>query len=193
MGALVMTGVVGMHLVDAGHRFTDATGQVPRRRYPFLGQFIDAFLQARNNIQLERVKRYRGQPEEQVLLEDEKQVSDQGAALKHRQGKGLTDEFSQRFGFGGNHRDYLARRDAFEMWHRKTQDARIQLVTQASQQPFSERAPVDIQQVLQAAAPEHGQQEGKAENHQKVEPVELITEQAFRDVHALEQVDDFLG
>ena len=54
---------------------------------------------------MKRVESDRGEAEEHVLLEDKKQISQQGAALENGQGEGFTDEFAQRFGFGGNHRN----------------------------------------------------------------------------------------
>ena len=158
-----------MNFLDAGNRFTDLLRELTHFAHPRLAEQIHFLLQPRNDVTLDRIEQDRGDPHERVLRENIEDRGHQQAALKRRHGKGIADETAKRLDLGGDHRDQLALRDLAKMRQRKTQDARIEQITQAPQHALTHAAFIDVDVHLEAAIDEHEEEKNNAERAEQCE------------------------
>ena len=166
VGPLEVQRVVGADLGDAGHRLADPVGQLARGLHALLRQLVDLPLQPRDQPDLRRVQRDRGQPEPQVLHEDEDQVGQQQAALEDRDDDRVADEAAHRLGLGDDHRNDLAGRHRLELRQRKAQHLVVEIVPQAPHRPLADDAGVDVDPVLEHAVDGDQREQQERQRHQ---------------------------
>jgi hypothetical protein len=119
--AFVLRRVVGADVAHAGDRLVDPIRHAAHLPDPLLGELVDLTLQPRDHADLHGIERDRGEAENRILDEHEREDRQQRAALKSRQGEGIADEASERLHLGVDHLDDLARRHAAELGQREAQ------------------------------------------------------------------------
>jgi len=194
VGELEAHRVVGAHLGGAADHVADAVGELARRLDAALSLLVDLALQLRDQPGLRRVQRDRGQPEPEVLHEDERHVGDEQAQLERRRGDRLADEAADRVGLGGDHRDDLARRGLLEVRQREPQHRLVELVAEPAHHALADHAAVDVEPVLDAAVEGDQREQRERQQHQVLDLRELVAEHRDREalLAAERVVDDAL-
>ena len=166
-GALEERGVVGMDFSNAGDRFADIVGKAADFPHPGLAERDDPLLQLWNDVDLQRIKRRRGEAEKDILRKDESQIDQQQATEIQGCRCCRTDVAADRLHLGGDHRNDLALGDFLEMGQRKAKDPRIEHIAQAAEHLLAQPPGVDVQHIFHAAAEDDKKQEAEAERHQE--------------------------
>ena len=164
---LVLGGIVGVDVGDAGDHFTEPFRQLAHVLDPLLGEQVHLALQFGDGVGLDGIKGEGREPKDRILDEHEDQDGEQGPPLEGDQGKGVAEEAAEGFGLGGDHGNDLAGRNGAEMGQGETQDAVDQLEAQAAQHAFRDHAPVDVDVKFEAAVDENHDEEYAAQRHQE--------------------------
>ena len=109
-GLLKTSAVVGMNIGSALHGFPDMRGQHSHCLDTFLGECVHLRLQLWDEVHLGWIERNRRQSEPDILLENEREVSEQQSALKRRSGNRVPNQSPKRLSFRRDHGDDFSRR-----------------------------------------------------------------------------------
>ncbi len=104
--------------------------------------------------------------EDPVLHHDEDDGRQRLAAQEHRLHEGVADEAAERLDLVLDHRRQLGLLDLAEMRGRETQDAVVELVTQAAQHALAHAALLGVDALPELAVDDHRPQEDEAHDHQ---------------------------
>jgi len=191
--ALAVERVVAADLGGARDRFANLVGKLARLLHALLRQEIDLFLQARDQPYLRRIERDRGEPQPEVLHENEDHVRDEQATLERGEADRLADEAADRVGLGDDHRDDLAGGHGLELRERKAQDLLIKIVAHPAQRAFADDAAVHVEPVLDHAVQRDEREQQERQRHQVRDLRNLEAQHRLGDVlSAYGVVDDFL-
>ncbi len=111
----------------------DPLGEPANPLDALLAQLVDLPLQLRDQVDLDRVERDRGNAQNRVLDEHEGEDGEQRAALEGRRGERVADIAAQGLDLGIDHLHQLALGQAAVVRQRKAQHVAVEHVAQAAQ------------------------------------------------------------
>ncbi len=175
-----------------GDRFADPVRQRARLLHPLLRQLVDLRLQPRDQPNLRRIERDRGETQPEVLQEDEHHVGGEQAALERRQADRLADEAADRVGLGDDHRNDLAGGHRLELRQRKAQHLLVEVVPQAAQRALANDAAVHVEPILDDAVQRDEGEQQERQRHQVGDLRDLETQHRRGNVLVADGVVDDL-
>ena len=194
VGEFKPVGFVGTNVGGTANRLANMFGHPADILYPLLTQQIDAFLQFRDQISLQWIKRDGRQTHQRILNKDKGRNRNQNTALIQGEGKGLAKETAKRFGLGRDHRDDFALTGFAKMRQREPQYPFKQVITQPAQQSFGHHADIDVDEVFEPAIDENKGEKNPRQGKQIFDLIEFDPENVIGRARAADRfVDDQFG
>ena len=181
-GALVGRGVVAADLLDPGNRLPDPVGETAHEPHPLLGKGVDAALQLRDDVELERIQGDRGERHDPVLHQEEGEDDEEIASLEDRQLERVPDEPAERLYLRGNHGDDLALGELAEVWEGEAQDTAVEVVAKAPEHALAGAPGEHVDHVLERLVGDDEEQEQAAPDEQELDLRERDAEHDSREV-----------
>ena len=186
---------MGVNFLDAGNALADPLRQAAHQADALHSELVHAALKLGDDVKLDRIERDRGERHVPVLPQQKAQDHHQGPALENRQGNCVADKAADGLDLGGDHLDHFALRGLAELRQRKSENPRIEIVTQPPKHALANAATVHIDDVFEALVYRDQNQEQAGEEKQILHLIEFESDYLDREigVYPLDRlVDDLL-